>query len=967
MASVGIGSATVQGTLAPRSPALGFVHIHVRTLATILVLAGLFVLVRLPLTLSPDLSETYYDEALTGLMSLDILQGTPQVFYWGQPYLGAVDAYLAAAAFYVFGPSALALRWGAVWVSVLWVWAAWCIGRRIAGAEWGPVAGLQIALPPIFLTYIQLSSHAEGVTLALTMVTLAAAVRVMDPRPARRDLWAWAILGLTGGLAWWTSQMAAMLLGAVALGLLVARPAVLRQPGPYLALGLFGIGSLPFWWWNLQHDWATFRHLMGWGGPLPGFADRVRFAGSTLVRALRDTYWDGHAVPLSPWTSFLGWIVVVAVYAPAVGLALWRLGLWGWRVFHRRRPWQDPLDLVVLAFWLTVAAQILTWFGTSGVVRYALTFFGPLPLLVTAMLTRVARMGRVGTGAAIALTAALLGFNLLTHTAFLRAGAAMPIRPVDEAIARLQALGTTACYADSRISQVITFESARRIQCAAYNGLRDYATLRLVDRIEAPETVAIVTHRRLQAPDPAMMARDLARIGASAQESYVGDYVIFHHFVPPDPNVRPVPTVGWRARASSSEAAAALAFDRQVWTHWSVQKRPGEWLEVDLGRARSLTQVTLLAAPFPDDAPTGLRVETSLDGERWRTVASEPSMMPGLHWWRGHPRLDESGRVLVRFAPHEGRYVRLTSIGPALPDYRWSVAELFVYETADEPWTPSPTALDALAAARQEMDRWMDDPTGPHPLRAPVTYEHRRGQVRWAAAFAATNDALTGAPDWEEAHHLYGMALARSNWGRSLESGIDRAAKDGAWLEVIRFAELIEAKPDAMWRAGRLAKWAEALERLGRSAEAATLRARPEPVPVRAAQVRFGRELELVGVDDPPEARPGDTVRLRYYWRQHDRSAYDYWVFLHVQGLPGSRGSADQPVGDPSYGSSDWAPGERIRQTVTFTVPAEAVPGTYPLRVGVWLPSTGRRLHVLSSDLPQWSRAVTIGSLTVVP
>src|SRR5262245_53362283 len=236
-----------------------------RAIAPAVGLAAVFALVRVVIALSPTLSETYYDEALTGLMSLAILRGVPQIFYWGQPYLGALDAYLAAAAFYVFGPSTLALRLGAVWVSVFWVWAAWRIGRRIAGEQWGVVAGLQMAVPPIFLTYIQLSSHAEGVTLALATVALAAAVRLMDPRPARTDIWIWALLGLAAGLAWWASQMAAMLLGATALGLLVARPVVLRGPGPYLALGLFGIGSLPFWWWNIRHEWATFHHLMGWG------------------------------------------------------------------------------------------------------------------------------------------------------------------------------------------------------------------------------------------------------------------------------------------------------------------------------------------------------------------------------------------------------------------------------------------------------------------------------------------------------------------------------------------------------------------------------------------------------------------------------------------------------------------------------------------------------------------------------
>jgi hypothetical protein len=134
-----------------------------------------------------------------------------------------------------------------------------------------------------------------------------------------------------------------------------------------------------------------------------------------------------------------------------------------------------------------VAAQLLTWFGTAGVMRYSLTFFGPLPFLVTAVLARVAQRGRVGEATALTLAGALVAFNLLTHVAFVRAGSSEPGRPVDAVIARMAALGLTSCYADSRISQVISFESAGHIVCADYLGLRDYGSLRAVDRVEAPD------------------------------------------------------------------------------------------------------------------------------------------------------------------------------------------------------------------------------------------------------------------------------------------------------------------------------------------------------------------------------------------------------------------------------------------------------------------------------------------------
>src|SRR5262245_47923334 len=217
---------------APRVPAPARARVELLRIGVpALLVARLFLALRYPVALAPALSETYYDEALTGLMSLAILRGVPQVFYWGQPYLGAVDAYLAALAFHLFGASTFALRLGTAWVSVFWVWAAWRIGRRIAGEEWGLLAGLQLAVPPIFLTFMQLSNHAEGVALAMATVTLAAAVRLVDAPPGQRLGWTWVLLGVTAGLAWWTTQMATMLIGAAALGLLLARPSVLAGPG----------------------------------------------------------------------------------------------------------------------------------------------------------------------------------------------------------------------------------------------------------------------------------------------------------------------------------------------------------------------------------------------------------------------------------------------------------------------------------------------------------------------------------------------------------------------------------------------------------------------------------------------------------------------------------------------------------------------------------------------------------------
>jgi len=156
----------------------------------------------------------------------------------------------------------------AVTAALLWAWAAWSVARRIAGEMAGLLAGLWVALPPVFLSFAQLSAHVQSTCVTLGLLTLAAGAALIDERAGKRErAIAWAVLGAAGGLGSWASPMMGMFLVAAGATIVVARPAVLRKPGPYVALGLFGLGSLPFWLWNLRHEWATFRHLASWGEP----------------------------------------------------------------------------------------------------------------------------------------------------------------------------------------------------------------------------------------------------------------------------------------------------------------------------------------------------------------------------------------------------------------------------------------------------------------------------------------------------------------------------------------------------------------------------------------------------------------------------------------------------------------------------------------------------------------------------
>src|SRR5438128_2438006 len=50
------------------------------------------------------------DEAIVALMARHILQGERPIFFYGQAYMGSLDAWLVAGSFSLFGQTILAIR-----------------------------------------------------------------------------------------------------------------------------------------------------------------------------------------------------------------------------------------------------------------------------------------------------------------------------------------------------------------------------------------------------------------------------------------------------------------------------------------------------------------------------------------------------------------------------------------------------------------------------------------------------------------------------------------------------------------------------------------------------------------------------------------------------------------------------------------------------------------------------------------
>src|SRR5687768_9387226 len=111
-----------------------------------LVLVGL--VVRLAIIVSP-LGEIDGDEAVVGLMARHIaFLGERPVFYYGQPYLGSLEAFSAAPLFVLFGSSTLVLKLVPTAYSLGFLVLSALLARRIFGIGPALATAAYLAIPP---------------------------------------------------------------------------------------------------------------------------------------------------------------------------------------------------------------------------------------------------------------------------------------------------------------------------------------------------------------------------------------------------------------------------------------------------------------------------------------------------------------------------------------------------------------------------------------------------------------------------------------------------------------------------------------------------------------------------------------------------------------------------------------------------------------------------------------------------
>jgi len=196
-------------------------------------------------------SPIWFDEATVGLMARNVLTGEFPWFFYGQSFMGAVEAYLHALAFTLWGSSVTALRVWPILISFGHVALAALLCRRIFGngvwAMW-----LSLLPSPFLLKWGHDARLHYDLILVLTPLLLLLALQGLDDgaSPVRRCR-ALLIFAFASGLGWWINLLMGLLPVSLALALLVRRP---RLHAAAWGLPLaFLLGSGPFWIFSLKH------------------------------------------------------------------------------------------------------------------------------------------------------------------------------------------------------------------------------------------------------------------------------------------------------------------------------------------------------------------------------------------------------------------------------------------------------------------------------------------------------------------------------------------------------------------------------------------------------------------------------------------------------------------------------------------------------------------------------------------
>jgi 4-amino-4-deoxy-L-arabinose transferase-like glycosyltransferase len=619
------------------------------------------------------------DMGIIGLMSLRVLAGEFPAFFYGQNFMGSLEAFLNSPLFLLLGASPYTLQVLPILNSVIFIFLVYLLARRVSGVRVARLTSLWLALPPVFLMKwnVEARSH-YPLTLILGTALILLTCRIITSRDRHPNqvltMTAW---GLIAGLGFWTNLLMMAYILPSAFLLWVEDKKVFFKAGFLALLGGLILGALPFLLFQGVSGWPILQVTQALGSlPATRLIDLLTNALPILVGLVPPIRGAGRQGIL---------VYLSGLYLASLGYFLFRQrrGLWSLLTFRRTRT--DGSELLVLLLLTNLLLSLFTVFSqwlSDHCQRYLLPTYTAIPIILFTFLREW--KGRFGRWVLVLATAFLMVFHFWGN--FVQ-DTWLVLRPQKYQVFRerltreyemaefLQNNGYDRIYAEESIGKKAMLLGGKPL---VFSDPYQEVYLKFAELADAGQKTGFLFYG-----ENPLFENTLIGAGGNYRKIIINDlYTLYGDFIPP-PASQLIPRQGWSGKGWPESGKSADLFDSDVDTGWSVPQVPGAALLIDMGQVNPVNRIFFI--PYSHrEVPAGFQVEVSENGWQW-TLVSRISAYWGPFFWSGpHPMIKvRQGRVEIAFPEVKARYLKLT-LTAGDKHRNWSVAEFFVGKPRQE-------------------------------------------------------------------------------------------------------------------------------------------------------------------------------------------------------------------------------------------------------------------------------------------
>jgi 4-amino-4-deoxy-L-arabinose transferase-like glycosyltransferase len=623
------------------------------------------------------------DEAIVGLMAKHINEGADiPVFYYGQSYMGSLEAILVSASFKIFGINNFALKLVPLLFSLALIVVVYLIGFETGSLVTARIAGLLCALPPNAL--VVWSAKARGGFIEIIFIIalcLLLAMRWLKPEGQKYSRT--VLLGLFLGLGWWVNNQIVFVIVPIA-GLfflrlicdvnckLKQRVFLLLKHG-LLGLCAFIIGGLPFWIYNIQHNFASF----GLFGRAPAKEIWKHFNGMFE-----------YSLPMlfgakQFWEMQDSWMYSSTVYYVFYILAFSLV------IFFRRQQivnlckFQLPKDLsieLLIAFILaTTAIFSISSFGwLVQAPRYLLSLYIPFFVLLAFALTQVLKFSKIlGT----TLIGSFIFLNLLSSY---HHGRIIPGEPYifkqervspdhTELIDWLKAKNINWVRTNYWIGYRLAFET---LEAVKFDLFQEPSQVRIKSYEDEAIRLGVETMPFVLVPAQySLVSKALQTLGYDFKAIDLSGYKVIYDISSIALALKIVPPADYEVEATYNNQAANLAKDGDLHTRWGSAHRQSEDMKfiIKFNNKRYISGLRYHLGDWYHDWPRGLMIEVENEFGQIKKVFDNADYIP-LRYFLG-----DNEAVSAIFPEEKVKKIIISQTNKD-PVFDWSIAEINVLE-----------------------------------------------------------------------------------------------------------------------------------------------------------------------------------------------------------------------------------------------------------------------------------------------